>query len=192
MSLVPHTSMSQVQRGSYVINESGQKLTVLGFSNDSVDSVDMRQLRLHPELSSGAETHHAYGLYFNEKVPERQEVIAVNKQDLQVLTTLMREESRELALGSPFCNREIATYFMELLKDQSSDVIENEFKRTLVKSYLAKGFSAIISELKADYVSMLQDFGLSKVLLNQLVSLAGMSQGSVRQSHGGSIQMAEL
>ena len=101
MSVIPHTSFSQIQKGSAVINQSGQKMTILGFnSDDRLDQdlgINHHLLRLRSELTDDESSKYVFGLYFNEKTPGRQEVVTKKKQEMQVLTSLINEDSQELA-----------------------------------------------------------------------------------------------
>ena len=62
----------------------------------------------------------------------------------------------------------------------------------MIKNYLIRGFSNVISELKVDYVTMLQDYALSQSLLSQITSLAGHDLSSVRRNQIISMPLLEL
>ena len=62
----------------------------------------------------------------------------------------------------------------------------------MIKNYLIRGFSNVISELKVDYVTMLQDYALSQSLLSQITSLAGQDLSSVRKNQIISMPLLEL
>ena len=40
-------------------------------------------------MTDDDESKFVFGIYFNEKTPERQEVLALEKQEMQVLTSLI-------------------------------------------------------------------------------------------------------
>ena len=166
MSVIPHTSFAQIQKGSAVVNQSGQKMTILGFSGrDNIEErLDDSNLRLRSELTDDESSKYVFGLYFNEKTPNRQELVIKKKQEMQVLTTLVNEDSQELALQSPFCDQDLIQYFLVLLKDLS--VIKPEkFKNILICNYLIRGFSNVIAELKTEYVAVLKKLNLSQPVL---------------------------
>jgi hypothetical protein len=59
----------------------------------------------------------------------------------------VQEDAWQLALYSPFCENELASHFIELLQDTSFK-LEEQFKYTLIRNYLIRGFSNVIYELK--------------------------------------------
>ena len=56
-------------------------MTILGFYERSLEDSEMRNLSLRSELTDDDSSKFVYGLYFNQKNPERQEVMSVKKQE---------------------------------------------------------------------------------------------------------------
>ena len=55
-------------------------MTILGFfRDDSLEKLSMENQRLRAEMTDEDCSKYVYGLYYNEKTPERQEVIIVKK-----------------------------------------------------------------------------------------------------------------
>ena len=148
-------------------------MTVLGFYKKSLEEANLSKLMLRAELTEEDDSKYIYGLYFNQKNPERQEVISIRKQDYQVINALVDDDSRKLAIGSPFYNIQTISYFFELLEGTKAEYTEDKFKYAVICNYLIRGFSNIITELKKDYVNLLQENRMSKPLLNMILSLAG-------------------
>ena len=84
------------------------------------------------------------------------------------------------------------TYFLDLLKNENDKFVLDKFKSALICNYLIRGFSNVISELKLDFVTKMKEFGLSKSLLTQVISLAGQDLGSMRKSQIVSQPILEL
>ena len=51
MTLIPQTNFQQMQKGSFVVNENGQKMTILGFFHKNLEECDIKELQLKSELS---------------------------------------------------------------------------------------------------------------------------------------------
>ena len=157
-------------------------MTVLGFGEREVDPQYSHEVTLWAELSECHGAKYIYGLYFNEKNPERQEVISIKKQDYLVIHALEDEDSRKLAVGSPFYNIKTLGYFFDLLQGGKPEYSEDSLKYSMLCNYLIRGFSTMISVLKKDYVTHLKQNQLSKPLLNRILSLAGQQKSTQQKT----------
>ena len=118
-------------------------MIVLGF----LDKKDAYASLFHikSETINPENGHSTIGLYFNEKTPERQEIMYLDTKEMEVVKFLNADEAYSVALNSFFCSKEHVTYFLECLKETKETQTDTQaVKLKMIRNYLLRGFLSVI------------------------------------------------
>ena len=90
-------------------------MIVLGFLVNKDDHAPLFHIK--SETTNPENGHGTIGLYFNEKTPERQEIMYFETKEMEVVKFLNADEAYSVAQNSFFCSKEHVIYFLECLKE---------------------------------------------------------------------------
>ncbi|CDW84904.1 hect e3 ubiquitin [Stylonychia lemnae] len=177
-SIITGGEFQGLTSGSHAISNDNQKVTIVGFSDQWDQPNNLTKLEtdkfksLNVKLSATSPQDKIIGLYYDETAKERQELIALQMFDVNIVCHIDKEEKEKIFQMSILNDMEIIKKFVSVLqsleKDPENLTADQKVKRQQLYVNMLNSITNMIQSGGEKYITLMRENGLLEPLLQHL------------------------